>query len=175
MRAFALGLALAASLFLAACGFQLRGAYTLPYASLHIMMAESSEIGAGVRRAIRASGGTRLADRPEEAEGTLVQTLETRERIILALSATGRVREVRLRFRYAYRVVDRHGRELVPNTVLELNRDMTFDDSVVLSKEQEENLLWRDMQNDVVQQLMRRLAATRPAQLPPVDAAPAGR
>jgi LPS-assembly lipoprotein len=32
----------------------------------------------------------------------------------------------------------------------------------VLAKEQEEVLLWRDMQNDMVQQIMRRLAAVKP-------------
>lgn len=38
---------------------------------------------------------------------------------------------------------------------------MTFDDAALLSKEGEEILLWRDIQNDLVQQLMRRLAAAK--------------
>jgi LPS-assembly lipoprotein len=41
---------------------------------------------------------------------------------------------------------------------------LTFDDASVLSKEGEEELLWRDIQNDLVQQLLRRLAkAKQPA------------
>jgi len=72
------------------------------------------------------------------------------------------VREVRLRFRYAYRVVDPKGRELVQITGVEITRDLTYDDSAVLAKEQEELVLWRDMENDLVQQLMRRLAAVKP-------------
>jgi hypothetical protein len=37
----------------------------------------------------------------------------------------------------------------------------TYSDDLVLSKEAEEVLLWRDIQNDLVQQLMRRLATAK--------------
>jgi LPS-assembly lipoprotein len=39
---------------------------------------------------------------------------------------------------------------------------MAFDETQVLAKESEEALLYRDMQADLVQQIMRRLAALRP-------------
>ena len=39
--------------------------------------------------------------------------------------------------------------------------NLTFNDSAVLSKESEEGLLYRDMQSDMVQQIMRRLAAAQ--------------
>ena len=44
-----------------------------------------------------------------------------------------------------------------------IRRDISFSDALVLSKEAEEVLLWRDIQNDLVQQLLRRLAAAKPA------------
>ena len=156
------------TLLLTACGFQLRGAYNLPYESLFISLPDASVIGAGLKRQIRAGGGTRLVDTMEEAQGTFLQVSEVRERQILSLSSAGRVREVRLRFRYAYRVVDAKGRELVPTTGVELTRDISYDDSAVLAKEQEEQLLWRDMENDLVQQLLRRLSAVKPT--PPKEA-----
>lgn len=168
MRAFLISLTLSVTLLLSACGFQLRGAYNLPYESLFISLPEGSVLGAGLKRQIRAGGGTRLVDTMEEAQGTFLQVAELRERQILSLSSAGRVREVRLRFRYAYRVVDAKGRELVPTTGVELTRDITYDDSAILAKEQEEQLLWRDMENDLVQQLLRRLAAVKPA--PPKEA-----
>ena len=147
---------------LAGCGFQLRGAYALPYESLYLSMPAYSELGAGLKRAIRSSGSTRVTDKAEDAQASLVPTAEVRDRVILSLSGTGRVRELRLRYRYSYRIVDLKGRDLVPPGEIELTRDMTYDDSSVLSKEQEEILLWRDMQSDLVQQLMRRLAAVKP-------------
>ena len=42
-----------------------------------------------------------------------------------------------------------------------LTRDVTFNDTEILAKEQEEQLLFRDMQTDMVQQIMRRLAAAK--------------
>lgn len=147
---------------LVACGFQLRGSYTLPYESLYIDLPTGSVLGAKLKQQIRANGSTRLALSKEETQAILIQTIENRERLILSLNTAGRVREVRLRYRYAFRVVDPQGREWVPNTGIELTRDLTYDDSAILAKDQEEQLLWRDMEDDLAQQLLRRLAAIKP-------------
>jgi len=39
---------------------------------------------------------------------------------------------------------------------------MSYNDAQVIAKENEEQLLYRDMQTDMVQQIMRRLAAAHP-------------
>jgi LPS-assembly lipoprotein len=154
---------------LAGCGFQLRGAYTLPFESLYLSMPEYSVIGASLKRAIRASGSTRLALTASDAQATLLPGAEYRDRVILSLSGTGRISELRLRYLYNYRLTDDKGRDLVPPATIELVRDLTYDDSNVLAKQQEETLLWRDMENDLVQQLMRRLAAAKPVFAPPPE------
>jgi LPS-assembly lipoprotein len=46
-------------------------------------------------------------------------------------------------------------------TPVQLTRDVTYNDTDVLAKENEEQLLYRDMQADMVQQLMRRLSAAQ--------------
>ena len=150
------------ALLLSACGFQLRGSYSLPYESIYIGVPDVSVIGAGLKRQIRVSG-TRLADSAKDAQATFLQTAEAKEPIILSLSGSGRVREKRLRYRYGYRVVDDKGRDLIAPGIIELNRDISYADSDVLAKTQEEDLLWRDMENDLVQQLMRRLSMTKPS------------
>ena len=152
---------------LSACGFQLRGSYALPYESLYLGMPDYSVIGAGLKRAIRSAGSTRLAESANDAQATFIPTAEAREPVILSLSSAGRVREKRLRYRYGYRIVDAKGRDLVLPGMIELFRDITYADSDVLAKTQEEDLLWRDMENDLVQQLMRRLAASKPT--PPAE------
>ena len=162
MRTIIVSIIAVLALALSACGFQLRGSYSLPYESIFVGIPDSSVIGAGLKRQIRASG-TRLADSAKDAQATFLQTAEAREPIILSLSGAGRVREKRLRYRYGYRVVDDKGRDLIPPGIIELNRDITYADSDVLAKTQEEDLLWRDMENDLVQQLLRRLSMTRPS------------
>lgn len=149
------------ALVLAACGFQLRGAQPLPFTSLYI--AENWELGALLRRNIRSLGSTQLSATPQEAQAILTSLGEAREKVVLSLSATGRVREYQLRYRFSYRVHDLKGREFIPPTDIVLVRDISFADEQVLAKEQEEVLLYRDMQGDMVQQILRRLAAAKTA------------
>ncbi len=71
------------------------------------------------------------------------------------------MREFQLRIRLKFRVRGAQGQELVVPTELVQQRDISFNESAVLAKEAEEVLLYRDMQSDIVQQLLRRLAAVR--------------
>ncbi len=145
---------------LAACGFQLRGAYSLPFTSLYVP-ADTWEMGALLKRNIRAQGTTELPDSPQQAQAVFTLIGEAREKAILSLSATGRVREYQLRYRLAFRVHDLKGKEYLAPTEIVLTRDISFADDLVLAKEQEEALLYRDMQNDMVQQILRRMAAIK--------------
>jgi LPS-assembly lipoprotein len=112
-------------------------------------------------RAVRAGSKTRITTNPKEADVTLQILSELRDRSILSLSSAGRVQELQIRYRVSFRVYDQKGREYVaPNEIL-LKRDLLYSDADVLGKEQEEALLYRDMQNDAVQQAMRRLQVAR--------------
>ena len=152
---------------LSGCGFQLRGSYSLPYESIYLATGDSV-VGAGLKRQIRANG-TRVAETAADAQATFLPAGEYRDAVIISLSSAGRVREKRLRYRYAYRIVDGKGRDLVPQGYVELNRDVTYSDSATLAKTQEEEVLWRDMESDLVQQLMRRLVTAKPK--PPAEEA----
>ena len=88
---------------------------------------------------------------------------ETRGKSILSLNSLGRVREYLLTYTLTFTVRDSKGVELLPATEITLRRNMAFDETQVLAKESEEALLYRDMQADLVQQIMRRLAALKPA------------
>ena len=82
---------------------------------------------------------------------------EARERSILSLSSSGRVRELQIRYRVSFRLNDKAGKEFMAANEILLKRDLIYNDSDVLGKEQEEALLYRDMQNDAVNQVVRRL------------------
>jgi LPS-assembly lipoprotein len=156
--------ALLCALLLAGCGFQLRGAATLPYESLYVQAPVGSQFAVQFRRLITAGGGTRVVDNPKDAAATLILVNELREKSILSLSGAGRVSEYQLRYRMSYRLIDKGAVETIPMTEIVLTRDFSFSDTETLSKESEEALLFRDMQNDAVQQLVRRLQIARPKQ-----------
>jgi LPS-assembly lipoprotein len=71
------------------------------------------------------------------------------------------VRELQLRTRFKFRLATATGKDLLADTELLLERDISFTETAVLAKEAEEALLFRNMQSDIVQQVMRRLAAVR--------------
>ncbi|MCL2523133.1 MAG: LPS assembly lipoprotein LptE [Betaproteobacteria bacterium] len=148
----------------AACGFHLRGAQgaALPYKSLYIALPENAEVRIWLERYISADEGTALVDDGKSAEATFQQVSDNRQKSILSVDAQGRVREYRLQLTYAFRIVNAEGKEIVPPNELSLSRDLTYDDSNVLAKDQEERLLWRDMTSELVSQIMRRLSLIKP-------------
>ena len=150
----------ALALLLNACGFQLRGTANLPYETLHVAAPNTSAVANEIRRSIAASSQTRVIDNPKEAPATRHLLGETREKFILSLSGGGRVREFQLRYRMTYRLMDKDNKELRPTTQILLHRDLSYNDADTLSKESEEALLYRDMQTDAVNQLLRQLQAT---------------
>lgn len=160
-------LAVTALLLLASCGFHLRGVANLPFKTLYVDGGGNPALAAEISRAISTGTETRLVDKPADADAVLQMQSATRDKRILSLSGAGRVREFQLIYRVNYRLFDKQNRDLIANQPIELWRDMTYDDAQVLAKQQEEALLYQDMHNDAIVQLMRRLAAAR---LQPADA-----
>lgn len=147
---------------LGGCGFHLRGDVSLPYQSIYFALPATSILGAKLKLNINTSKGTRVADSEKEAEAIFRQVQEKREKIILSVNNQGRVREYQLRLTYVFTLVDPKGRELAPLNEIVMVRDVSFSDAAVLAKEQEELMLWDDMQTDLVQQVLRRLQAKTP-------------
>jgi LPS-assembly lipoprotein len=150
----------------AGCGFQLRGSngsYTMPFHSIYLGFPDTSALGTELKRNLRATGQVVIADKATDAEAQFVLLGETRNKAILSLNSLGRVREYLLTYTLTFAVRDAKGAELVPATEISLRRNMAFDETQVLAKESEEALLYRDMQADLVQQIIRRLAAMKPA------------
>ena len=155
-------IALALILLLSACGFQLRGAYPLPFEKIYIALPETTELHAQLKRAISAGSNARIVDNQKDAQASLLIPSDASTKNILSLSATGRAREFQLVRTFNFRLVDGNGRDWLPSSQIVVRRDITFTDDQLLSKEAEETLLWRDIQNDLVQQILRRLAAAKP-------------
>jgi LPS-assembly lipoprotein len=155
-------LALACSALSGGCGFQLRGSQALPFESIFVAAPPNSPLGATLMRQIRAGSGTRTAPAAAEASAVLEILGETQNKDVLTLNAQGRAVEYRLIYRLRFRLYDGKGYEFIAPTELRAQRDISINDSQVLSKQSEEALLYRDMQTDLVQQMLRRVAAVRP-------------
>jgi len=144
---------------LAGCGFHLRRSAALPFDTLYTTFSPTSAVGAEFRRLVRVAENTRIVDSAKDADARLEVLSETREKEVVGYSSTGRPREYQLRLRFTFRVVAREGTVLLPPTEILLHRDITSSDIEQVAKQQEEELLYKEMQSDLVQQLLRRLAA----------------
>nr|WP_314626083.1 LPS assembly lipoprotein LptE [uncultured Janthinobacterium sp.] len=170
-------LALGLTVLLSACGFHLRGSngsFMLPFATMYIGLPDSSPLAIDLKRYIRAIGSTEVVDTKNGADAVLEVLSDperNRTKTILTLNSSGRVSEYQLGYAITFRVLDKAGNQLLAPTTISLNRPITFNDAQVLAKESEEAALYRDMRNDLVQQIMRRLAAIKPV-LPAMSVAP---
>jgi len=145
------------------CGFKLRGTAEVPFDTLYLPGATAG-IALDLKRNIEAGTHAKVVDDPAKAEAVLQFTEESRSKEVLSLTGTGRVREFQLRYRVGFRMHDGKGNDYIPPTQIALTRDITFNDTDVLAKEAEEQLLFRDMQSDMVQQILRRLSAAKKPQ-----------
>ncbi len=157
-------LAIWATLALSGCGFQLRQAPHFAFDTIYVGAPANSSLGNELKRTISSGGSVAVigdAARIDTAQVVLDVLADQREKVVVGLNASGQVREFQLRTRFRFKLRTPQGKELIGETELLQQRDISFNESVVLAKEAEENLLYREMQTDLVQQLMRRLAAVK--------------
>ncbi len=155
-----IALAFALTIFLAACGFHLRGEAHMPFNALYIEAAPSLLI-AELKSSLKANH-VQLTEKSDEADVILNIASEYPEKQILTLGGSGRVSEYQLRYRLSLRAYDKNQREWLPAAELTTSRDFSYDDAQILVKESEETLLYQNMRSDMVQQILRRLSHAKP-------------
>lgn len=151
---------------LAGCGFQLRQAPSFVFGRVQAVLPDASPLRRELRMAL-LSAGLRVMEplAPQSTEPPADVVLEVltdqREKSVVGLTAAGQVREFQLRTRFKFRLRTPAGKELIPESEILLQRDISYVETLALSKAEEEAELYRDMQTDIVQQVLRRLAAVR--------------
>ena len=155
-------LTLSPALGLTGCGFALRKAPNFAFKSLFSPFSEGSLLGTELKRSLESGGNVRVitdARQIDQADVILDVLQDQREKTVVAINASGQVREFQLRIRFSFKLRSAKGIDLIPTTEILQQRDISFNESAVLAKESEEGLLYREMQSDIIQQIMRRLAA----------------
>jgi LPS-assembly lipoprotein len=157
-----LGQAGLSGLLLAGCGFKLRGSQNFAFSTLAVLPHPGTPLAVELRRSFGSAVQVLAPDAPLTQAQAVIELLdEQREKVVVGTNSSGQVRELQLRMRVKFRIRTPTGLELLPDSEIAQQRDITFNESAVLAKEAEEALLYRDMQTDIVQQLMRRLAAVK--------------
>jgi LPS-assembly lipoprotein len=151
-----------AACLLSACGFHLRGQANLPFNSIYLTAPDpNSPFVNELRRNLQVNKLT-FVDDAEKAELILNIVSEIPDKQILTLGGSGRVSEYQLRFRVSLRAYDNSQHDWIPAEELMQYRNYTYDDTKILAKEAEENLLYQSMRTDMAQQIVRRLSHAKP-------------
>lgn len=161
-RRAALAACAAATVLLAACGFELRHTPEMQFQTIQLTgFGAASPLAKELRDSIAASPGTRVVESTAQAQVVLEALADTRDRTVVGSTATGLVRDFQLRMRFEFRLHTPDGRELIAPTELLQVRDLSYNEGVALAKQYESASQFKAMQSDIVAQVMRRLAAVR--------------
>jgi LPS-assembly lipoprotein len=153
-------LVLMAGGLLAGCGFELRRPPRLAFQRIALTgFAKRSPLAEEFRRQLGAQ--VKVLDDPAQSQVVLHAIDDARERSVVASTSAAQVRELQLRLKFNFRAHTPLGRELIPRAELLLSRDLSYSETAALAKEAEEAELYREMQADVVTQVLRRLAAVQ--------------
>src|SRR5690606_37074998 len=169
---------------LAGCGFQLRrGPRSMAFQTIQLTgFAATSPLANELARALDASGvdvvdsslqATQAASAAQVPYSHVVfdALSDTRDIVVVTKTAYGQVRDMSVRTTVIFRVLRGDGSELLGPTTVGLARDLSYNERDALAKQDEAAALQRSMQTDIVQQVLRRLAAIQPSQLVPPAAA----
>lgn len=159
-RGFLLGIGATAAIGLAGCGFELRKAPIFAFKSL--ALTSNTALASYVRRNLAAAGTVTLipAEQASTAEAILDILGEDRSRVVVSTDSAGSVRELNVQLNVRFRLRTPAGKELLTSAISQ-RRDVSYNETAALAKDAEIELLYRDMQTDIAQQMLRRLAAVK--------------
>ncbi len=153
-----------AALALSACGFHLRGEANYAFDSVYLNSSAPPLFNNEMKRALVGAGSAKLVETPAEGQVVLDIPVVQDDKEVLSLSTAGAVREYQLIKRVSFRLHDKDGNDWMPAGEITTRRSYTFQETQVLARDLEEQRLQKDMQTDVIQQIIRRLqAAKKPA------------
>jgi LPS-assembly lipoprotein len=140
------------------CGFRLKGQTSLPASlgAIYLSLPDDlSPFAVEMRRAFQRADAVTSSSADEA--GTVVRVRVDRTgRRVLAVSARNTPTEFEIFYLLEYSI-DRAGTQEVPPQRLELTRNFSFDESLVLAKGHEEEILREALARELAELVMRRL------------------
>ena len=147
-------------LMLASCGFHLQGRTPLPESFAYTFIDtkdEQTDFVQDLRKALISSGAKVI--RTQASAGATIQVLDDAltERV-LSVSARNIPTEYELTYKVKFSVTSA-GKSLIEDEEISATRDFSVDETQLLAKEREQEILREALARDLVALVMRRLAA----------------
>lgn len=131
------------------------------FATLRVTLAGATQANdpllTAVRNTLQLQSGARIVE-DTDVPSLVLSDERVESQVISVQTATAKASEYRLRYTINFQLKDAAGKTILAPQTLRLQRDYTFDPTRVLSKEEEERQLLRDLRRDAAQQIARRIA-----------------
>lgn len=150
-------------LVVSACGWHLRGMEPLPeeFQSLYLSTPnENSELSRSLKRSFRTLG-VNLVESAKDAPYTLAITNVSKNRRTVSTSGRGKAAEYELTTVIAYEIKNSAAETVLGPDKVTAEKIYLFDPENVVSAFEEEQLLRKEMQRDLIQQIIRRYQALK--------------
>jgi LPS-assembly lipoprotein len=149
------------ALLLGACGFHLRDEIRLPSGLERVALVVADEFSP-LRRSLKAAlerAGAQVLAAEAEGAGAVRVPVNAVTKDVLTVSGRARVQEYVVRHDVELEVVAADGRVLLARTPIMLEREFTFDETQGLGAAQEEELIRKELEREMAQQILRRIEA----------------
>lgn len=147
---------LCALLAMTACGFHLRGSIDLPEPLKKVyVMGASNLLQRELTSSLKASKG-QLVEDDHEARVVIKILHEELKRRVLSLGASGKSNEFELTLNLKFQVFDTQDNAMVDEQSFDVMRDFYNDQQDILAKNNEEELIKKEMYKQAVRILMTR-------------------
>jgi len=148
---------------LSACGFHLRGLADIPFKSIYVE-GNKNPISQDVIRALK-NNGVEISKEVDKAEVALEIMNDTTVKRILSLGGgVGVVREFELLHVMTFRMRNTRNELWDAPQTIENRRDFSYNDSEILAKTYEETMLYENMRQDAIREVIRRIQVYKPSQ-----------
>lgn len=154
------GLLCAACMMLAACGWRLQGATRLPESAATVYvdaMDQYSDFSRALKRALQQAGA-RVMEHRADAAAVIKVRQDNTSQAVQSVSAKNIPQEYAVFYQIEY-AVELNGKEAIDPQTISLSRTYSYDESAMLGKMEEENVLRAALARDLADQVLRRMAA----------------
>ena len=145
---------------LAGCGFHLQSALTTP-PEMQLTYIDSVERNSLFHRELRSqlkAAGVALVDAPEEATAIFAISIDETDQRVLSVSARNVPTEYEVYYSIEYALMSGENSLMAPQ-FLTLTRDYTYDETLVLGKAREEELMRGAIVRDLVRIVLKQLSS----------------
>jgi LPS-assembly lipoprotein len=151
-------LALACTLLLTACGFQLRGDADLPPEMKKTQLVIDDQYSTLARRVktMLEQNGVRFVG-PDEATAILEIPENQVVTNVLTIGNNARVQEYRITHTVEFMLSDAKGNVILPPQTLRQTREISFDEQAILATSREQEYLQEDLAENLARLLVTRL------------------